>query len=83
MHQQLLSNFLSFTANDNAPALDMSDFPVLANRGRQTEAANSNMNMFQPNPMAGRPAYGKVASLNTVGPFSGAIKSHSSLHVAF
>ncbi len=64
----LLGNFTpqslaaSFNAvNENTPSLDMSDFPVLANRGRQQptpqQIDNNSLSLFPPNPMAGRPAY--------------------------
>ncbi|XP_071943010.1 CCR4-NOT transcription complex subunit 2-like isoform X1 [Antedon mediterranea] len=40
-------------SSESSPSLDLSDFPALANRGRQND-----LSAFQlPNPMAGRPQY--------------------------
>ncbi|XP_071805764.1 CCR4-NOT transcription complex subunit 2-like isoform X1 [Asterias amurensis] len=74
----LLGNFTpqslaaSFNAvNESTPSLDMSDFPVLANRGRQQQPTpqqidNNSLSLFPPNPMAGRPAYGKTIGVGMV-----------------
>ncbi|XP_038078508.1 CCR4-NOT transcription complex subunit 2-like [Patiria miniata] len=59
--QSLAASFNS--VNESSPSLDMSDFPVLANRGRQQpppqqqQHDNNSLSLFPPNPMAGRPAY--------------------------
>ncbi|XP_072165576.1 CCR4-NOT transcription complex subunit 2-like [Diadema setosum] len=55
----LLGNFGGYgNANDSSLNLDSADFPALATRGRQTgENSSGNVSLFQPNPMAGRPAY--------------------------
>lgn len=54
--------FLVFSASiteSNTGTLDMSDFPALAERGRQTNEISNALGSFQSSAMSGRPQYGK------------------------
>ncbi|KAH7939142.1 hypothetical protein HPB52_007380 [Rhipicephalus sanguineus] len=55
--QSLMGNSLQSQLFNSNPALDLSEFPSLTNRGSQEGSAQS----LSSNPMAGRAAYGKLS----------------------